>query len=556
MGKITTQVRPRTAPEKPTGQIGRRKPRRADSVTVRDAELSWLAGLLELVVDDREAALKSCQTISADWFTTSAAAGIIRAVADECAVESPKLADITANIRRTLSADAAAESCELVYDLAKKSAVEPQAYRIGMPRYAVEIEAAYFQRQLIHVSADAAAKAAEGSLDASHVDLVEQAAYRLRDVLERKQTATRHLVLTRVCDIECSPVNWLWPQRVVGDGLTIVTGPVGNTKSLFTIDLAAAVSRGSRWPDGAGHAPQGDVILFGAEDDAGKIIRPRLTAAGADLARVLVCQGTANGARDKEPTSVVIEHHIRELRLALEQRPECRLIVFDPLPDFIAADENNSAEVRAALMPLTKLAQDKNVAVVAVLHQNKKTDLAAVQRIAGSMAFAQIARCILAIGDHPQDAEAGSDKRRVMLVAKNNYGEKYVGQAYRLIKRDSDQVSLEWIDGLLSMDADELVRKPNGGRQHDDKRSAAVDALRDRLAGGSVAASAVMAELQDQGLGRRQIEHGCHVLNVVKTKTREGWMWRLPAQRDDEQEPDPAFAAYALPEFDDPFPRA
>ena len=383
------------------------------------------------------------------------------------------------------------------------------------------------------------------------VDLMEQAACRLRDVLERKQSSTRRLVLRRVCDIECSPVNWLWPQRVVGDGLTIVTGPVGNTKSLFTIDLAAAVSRGSRWPDGTGHAPTGSVILFGAEDDAGKIIRPRLAASGADLTRVHVCEGATIGVGNSEPMAVVIEHHIRELRAALEQMPDCRLIVFDPLPDFISADENNSAEVRAALMPLTKLAQDKNVAVVAVLHQNKKTDLAAVQRIAGSVAFAQIARCVLAIGDHPEDTGGGIEKRRVLLVAKNNYGARGVGQAYRLVKRNSDQVSLEWIDGQLTMDADELVRRPNGGRQHDDKRSAAVDALRQRLGLGQAAAATVTEELQDDGFGRRQIEHACATLNVVKSKTRDGWQWRLPAKADTEPAPDPAFAAHSLDALSD-----
>jgi putative DNA primase/helicase len=528
----------------------RLKGKRPAAAGVKDAELSWLAGLIEQVSDDREAAGLSCASVLPDWFTMSDAAPIIRAVAEVCQLESPKLADVTARIRAN-DHDGADSAVALVVDLAARASTTPQAYRLGMVRHAVEIEAAYRQRELMAVSADAAAKAASGSLDVNDVDLMEQAACRLRDVLERKQTSTRRLVLRRVCDIECSPVNWLWPQRVVGDGLTIVTGPVGNTKSLFTIDLAAAVSRGSRWPDGTGHAPQGSAILFGAEDDAGKIIRPRLAASGADLERVHVCEGATVGAGVSDPIAVVIEHHIRELRAAVGQMPDCRLIVFDPLPDFISADENNSAEVRAALMPLTKLAQDMNVAVVAVLHQNKKTDLAAVQRIAGSVAFAQIARCVLAIGDHPEDTGGGLEKRRVMLVAKNNYGARGVGQAYRLVNRNSDQVSLEWIDGQLTMDADELVRRPNGGRQHDDKRSAAVDVLRQRLEFGQAAAAAVTEELQDAGFGRRQIEHACETLNVIKSKTRDGWQWRLPAKADAGPAPDPAFAAYSLDALDE-----
>jgi hypothetical protein len=244
----------------------------------------------------------------------------------------------------------------------------------------------------------------------------------------------------------------------------------------------------------------------------------------------------------------VLEHNIDLLRSALESKPDCRLIVFDPLPDYVAADENNSAEVRAALVPLARLAQEKNVAVLAVLHQNKKNDLTAVQRIGGSGAFAQIARTVLAIGDHPEDDAADADRRRVMLVAKNNYGEKAVGQGYRLRKRTNGDVCLEWIAGTLSMDADALARRPNGGREHDERRSEAVEELRQRLAAGPASAAAVSTAMKDAGFGRRQIEHACDTLNVVKERTREGWSWRLPERESplssNYVEPDPAFAAF------------
>ena len=290
------------------------------------------------------------------------------------------------------------------------------------------------------------------------------------------------------------------------------------------------------------------MILFGAEDDAGKIVRPRLEAAGADLSRVHVCQGALTGAGD-DASAVVLEYHIAQLRSALESMPECRLIVFDPLPDYVAADENNSAEVRAALIPLAKLAQEKNVAVLAVLHQTKKNDLTAVQRIGGSGAFAQIARTVLAIGDHPEDEASDADRRRVMLVAKNNYGEKCVGQAYRLRKRMNDGVCIEWIAGTVSMDADALARRPNGGRQHDDKKSDAVDALREQLANGPQPAAALNTTLKDAGFGRRQLEHACDTLNVIKERTRDGWLWRLPAKSSpltsEYVEPEEAFAAFA-----------
>lgn len=502
------------------------------AVAVPDCEKSLVAAAYDELQNDPAAAKAAMAGLDVEWLTIPAAADALASIMACAELEAPHVADVQSHIRKRqkvigkVGVDAASS---LFADCVKAVIASPQAYRLGLRRYANEVEAAYRQRALIDITSDISTKAASGTLDASDVDLVSQVADRLRDVIERRAGPSRRLVLVPVSEIERSPVNWLWPQRIVGDGLTIVTGPVGNTKSLFTIDCAARVSLGAQWPDGTGHATQGSVILFGAEDDAGKIVRPRLEAAGADLSRVLVCQGATSG-KDDDAAAVVLEHHITQLRAALESKPDCRLIVFDPLPDYVAADENNSAEVRAALMPLARLAQEMNVAVLAVLHQNKKNDLTAVQRIGGSGAFAQIARTVLAIGDHPEDDAADGDRRRVMLVAKNNYGEKAVGQGYRLRKRSNGDVCLEWIAGTLSMDADALARRPNGGRQHDEKRSEAVDTLREQLVDGPAAASAINTAMRDAGFGRRQIEHAADALNVVKEKQRDGWYWRLPAK--------------------------
>jgi hypothetical protein len=520
------------------------------NITVPDCEKSLVAALFEQLIDAPADAKVALERVNAEWLTIPAAADVVAAMLACASLPAPKVADVQSAIRirtKQIGRAGAEAATSLFIDCAKAVATSPQAYRLGLSRYAAEVEAAYRQRRLSAHAEALAEKVAQGTLDESDIDVVCHEAEQLRGVLHRRGGPQRRLVLVPVSEIERSPVNWLWPQRIVGDGLTIVTGPVGNTKSLFTIDMAARVSLGAAWPDGTGHAPQGSVILFGAEDDAGKIVRPRLEAAGANLDSVMVCQGYTSG-NDDDAAAVVLEHNIDLLRSALESKPDCRLIVFDPLPDYVAADENNSAEVRAALVPLARLAQEKNVAVLAVLHQNKKNDLTAVQRIGGSGAFAQIARTVLAIGDHPEDDAADADRRRVMLVAKNNYGEKAVGQGYRLRKRTNGDVCLEWIAGTLSMDADALARRPNGGREHDERRSEAVEELRQRLAAGPASAAAVSTAMKDAGFGRRQIEHACDTLNVVKERTREGWSWRLPERESplssNYVEPDPAFAAF------------
>ena len=531
-----------------------RRSRKAAPPAACDAELSWLAGMLEELVDDPTSARQSINNVLAEWFTVPEARRLLDAVGSVVKLPAPKLADLTAAIRKSATNGIGDDPAMLLFsEIVERSSATPQAYRLGMARHACEIETAHHHRTLAAITADVASKATAGSIDVSDVDQIEQATARLRGVLERRGQPQNRLVLVRASQIECTPINWLWPQRIVGDGLTIITGPVGISKSLISVDVAGRVTTGGKWPDGTGHAPQGSVLLFGAEDDAGKVVVPRLMAAGADLDRVHVCQGTAMAGDDDEPAAVILERHIGELRAALDEIADCRLIVFDPLPDYINADENKSAEVRAALVPLARLAQEKNVAVVAILHQNKKNDLTTVQRISGSGAFAQIARVVLSIGTHPEDVDKETGKRRVMIVSKNNYGERDIGQAYEIETRANDQPGIVWQAGTITMDADQIARRPTGGQEHESKRGEAVDALREMLALGEKNAGAVTEGLQDAGFGRRQIDHAAKALNVIKRKTSDGWCWRLPARepgRANAPQPEPAFAAYALEEIE------
>jgi putative DNA primase/helicase len=530
------------------------------AVTVPEAEKSFLAGILEQVADDPEKARCSAKLVDAAWFTLPHAGEIIAGLVEALKLPGPKLADVTTAVRHAARDQAAGDidpAIAMIADLLKTSATTRQAYAVGIARYATEIEAAYWQRQLLDGLGRTMATARARSLDDSDIDAIEAATASLRDAIARRGAPSRRLVLRPISEIESTPIDWLWPQRIVGGGLTIITGPVGNTKSLFTVDIAARVSTGCRWPDGTGHAPVGSVIMFGNEDDPGKIVRPRLEAAGADLSRVMVCEGTQTNRDDEDAVAMVLEQDIAQLRQSLESMPDCRLIVFDPLSDYLLADENSAAEVRAALMPLAKLAQEKNVAILAVAHQNKKNDLTAVQRIGGSGAFAQVARGVIAIGNDPDDPDTSYSRRRVMLVAKNNYGERDVGQAYRLIKRHGDQVGVEWIAGTVEMAADDLSRKPSGGREHEERRGDAVDALRDILGTNRKPAEDVKQHLEDAGFRRRQIDHAAKVLEVVKRRlaTEDGgsaWHWWLPppktALQSDSAEPFAEVAAFSSDE--------
>jgi hypothetical protein len=510
------------------------------------AERTWLAGVLQLFVDAKlDAARDALAACDRKWLADPDVKAVAAAFDKAAKLDSPTITDLNGAVGKKKNG-----ARSLFVDILHKAGKpDSMAYGMAVDRSAAAIEEAYYSRVISDQVRALDNRLALGQASPDELGQMAQTIARLQDAAERRDpTSVEKLQIRPVSGIEAKAANWLWPGRIIGNGLTILTGPVGASKSLLTIDIATRVSLGSRWPDGTGSAPKGEVILFGAEDDVASVVRPRLEAAGADLERVFVCDGASSGRSD-EPQQLVLERHIRQVRELLKSRPDCRLLVFDPLPDYIAADGNSSGEVRAAITPLVKVAQEFGVAVLAILHQNKKQDLGTVARISGSGAYSQLSRQILALADHPDDDATDPGRRRVLVVAKSNYVDRGVGQAYRLHAREGETVKVEWVAGTLTMDADQLYRKPTGGKQHDDRRADAVDALRGILSDGEWhGAAEVIEQLNDMGVDRRQRDYAANQLCVHKQQSGRKWEWRLPRimlDNGDSSQPEAAFDAFA-----------
>ena len=348
----------------------------------------------------------------------------------------------------------------------------------------------------------------------------------------------RGLLIQSFDDIEERETNWLWKNRIIVGGLTIITGPVGNTKSLLTIDLATRVSLGSRHPDGSGNCPHGEVLMFGHEDAPNEIIKPRLVAAGADCPHIYFVHGVVGDITKDEPEDAQrlrLENEIEVVRQTLKQMTNVKMLVFDPLPEFVGGDHNSAAEVRSALMPLAKVAQEFNIAVVAICHQNKKQGLSAVQTIAGSGGFTQVARTVLCVINDPDDDDKTFTRQRLMVVAKSNYGGMGEAQGYRLADRGNDRVAIEWLPGIVDIDAEDVIKRSRmqeDGRNKTDKRDAAVDDLRRMLSAGSMPAKAANDQMLKLGHSARQVRNAGDELAIDRKKgaPKEGWIWSLPEE--------------------------
>src|SRR5690606_10020909 len=84
-------------------------------------------------------------------------------------------------------------------------------------------------------------------------------------------------------------------------------------------------------------------------------------------------------------------------------------------------------DMRALLAALTKMAEQRGVAVVCVSHLNKSGGNDALMRVMGSLAFVAAARAAYLVLKDPADED-----RRLFLPLKNNLGADQTGLAFQV----------------------------------------------------------------------------------------------------------------------------
>lgn len=329
-----------------------------------------------------------------------------------------------------------------------------------------------------------------------------------------------------LCDVTPQSVWWLWPDRIALGKLTLLAGDPGLGKSFLTIDVAARVSRGCPWPDGGDAAPpKGDVILLSAEDDPADTIRPRLDEAGGDPRRVHVIDGIASSARRGErPRSFCLETDLPALESMLDDFPETRLIVIDPISAYGngQTDTHKNADVRSQLAELERLARDRRVAVLAVSHLNKSGGGKAAYRVTGSLAYVAAVRTAWLLAQDRED-----ESRRLLLGVKNNIAQDPGGLAFTI----NGAGRVEWEPGTIDTRADDLVGEESRDRSEGGALGEAEEFLRGALADGARPAKELYEEwIEGQGGSKRTLVRARQSIGAeaYRESVPGPWKWRLP----------------------------
>jgi putative DNA primase/helicase len=392
---------------------------------------------------------------------------------------------------------------------------------------------------------------------------------KFKDLLEElKERATQTAsisIVRRACDIVPKQIRWLWQEKIPYGKITLFAGNPDNGKSLASTKVAAATSTGDPFGEENFGRKPADVLMLIGEDDAEDTAVPRLMAAGADLTRIHFLESVRPIA--SENREVRLDMDIAAIERKLEDIPGARLLIIDPISNYLG-DVSMVAEqeVRSILIPLKRLAEKFNIAIVIVMHLNKKNDMDAISRVGGAMAFIGVARCSWLFARNVQEEKPeGEDITKPvikkpdtfsMLRIKNNLvSSSRAGMAYSVLVRpieiEGDHINTPYVvfgktiegnadDALNRGQRSSAASEPRKIGRPPDKLQGAMDWLETYLQDGEEHLATVLtSDAKEQAhVSPDTLERACKAIGGVRKFKRgmKNYWQRIPAGEHEENE--------------------
>lgn len=278
------------------------------------------------------------------------------------------------------------------------------------------------------------------------------------------------------------PVQWLIPQYLPKEQITLICGTGGTGKTSVWVSLVASLSSGKRTLfDGTNeYVPDREpqtVMFFSAEDTVENVIKGKLTRQNCIQTNIMTISLS-------DPAFDQIQFGSEKLRQLIElYRPA--LCVFDPLQAFIdphikMSDRN---AMRQSMRSLIEWGKEYGCTFLIVMHTNKQQNVWGRQRMADSADLWDIARCVWMVGDTQDEGikylsheKSNYGKTGKTMLFKNEGGQPtfwqwsdlkdrdYVLQAAQ--KRDEKKNGSD-IDGAIETILCELSDHPEGVKASD-----------------------------------------------------------------------------------------
>jgi DNA polymerase len=354
----------------------------------------------------------------------------------------------------------------------------------------------------------------------------------------------------RASTVKRKAIRWLWRDRFAVGKLGILAGLPDEGKSLILNYIASRLTRPElAWPNGEGRAQTGNVVLLTAEDDPEDTVTPRLDAVGADSDHIEIVQMVADRDKDGRQRARMfsLAGDLALLRQKIDEVGKVVAILIDPITAYLGTtktvDAFRDSDVRAVLTPLVHLARERQIAVIVVMHFNKKVDITnALLRISNSLAFGGVARHVFTVTDDPENG------RKLMARAKNNLAAKDENKTLafhfdaRTIGTDPDSGEIirapfvVFEEGYVDVTATEALSAVNENKSPA-ARDTAKSFLEDMLSNGPIAAADIEEAAEANGIAKRTLYRAKAELKIRAVKdgpVKDGqrtWRWHPAPQK-------------------------
>jgi hypothetical protein len=244
-----------------------------------------------------------------------------------------------------------------------------------------------------------------------------------------------------LAEVRMRSIEWLERPLWQRSAFELLAGPKGAGKGTYLAGLAARISR-----TGA------NVLFITSEDSVAIDLKPRLVAADAEINRCFVI-----------PQHVRLPEDVARLRDLALGIGGVGLLVIDPVANHVGdRNSNNDAEVRDAIAPLNRLADELGCLLIGVRHPGKDRSRGAVASILGSTAWVDTPRAVVMVVADDEDPLV----RHIQVVA-GNRSLNGSAQAFRIDAVDvpglKEPITLATALGESAKSVDELLAAPAAG---------------------------------------------------------------------------------------------
>ncbi|MFX0542650.1 bifunctional DNA primase/polymerase [Roseovarius sp. S4756] len=316
-------------------------------------------------------------------------------------------------------------------------------------------------------------------------------------------------------DVEESEVEFLAHPYIVKGATTVLDGHMGVGKSTFTAAIASAVTTGKP-PPFLDQIEKGSVLFMSAEDDASRVLKPRLMKAEADVSKI----------RYQEEPFTLDERGMALLRQELTANTPA-LVIIDPIIAFMkeGTDGNKANETMHFMVQLDQLARDFDTAILIVRHLRKARADQAMHQGIGSISISARVRSGLILGIHPNDRE-----KRAVAHAKANYSELGPTIVFKMENTGPrSHPRIVWHPSEPELFADDVLAGPEGDRGRPPKeRDTATIWLEGLLRKGSAKKKVLDHKAKENGISQMTLRRAAETLGVRKSKDGKESVWSLP----------------------------